>query len=241
MGNWDSSKLYDIYKVRLQVRGRICGGTPKNPDLIDAWLKAKTGHNDKLTEEQAAEIRETLMSETEENNWTTFQADATGLFLPARNVKAMFKESSTLLGITKKKRGSKQILQHAFEIKGENGSDRIYLRDEKGNPKRTHDGDEENPIHVVGPQGPRTALKRFDYCERPIIEFEVWVFKTQPAETRHIGEKELEAMLVFSQENGLGANRSQGYGKHDILAFEKAQSGTTWDADTKKKEATKAA
>ena len=208
--------LYDKYRVTIQMRDWICGGMPKNPDMIETWIKARTGHDDEQTEEQTKEAVEALIESETEACWTGFSGDENGLFIWCRQIKAMFKEAATMLRVTVTKKGSKQILQHGFEIKATDGHDRrVYLG------VKEPSGSEEGPIHVTTPQGPRTALKRFDYVEKARIQFEVWVLKTDAREKRHVGEKELIKMLTFAQENGLGANRSQGYGKFDVVEFSK--------------------
>lgn len=54
-------------------------------------------------------------------------------------------------------------------------------------------------------------------CE---LEFQIWVLKTAPQETRHIGKNELLDMLALAQNNGIGANRSQQSGKFEVIVFE---------------------
>jgi len=78
---------------------------------------------------------------------------------------------------------------------------------------------------VVTPQGPRTAIKRVDYVQHVSFSFEVWVLTTAAQEKRHVGEEELKRMLALGQENGLGADRSQGQGKFEVTAFEKVSNG----------------
>jgi len=214
---FDASKLYDKYAVKLRFRDRVCGGTPKNPELLRGWIAATTEHDDETTTKQEKEAREALLTPTEEKSWIGFPGDNAGLFLWARQIKAMFKEAATMLLVTTQKRGSKQIFQHAFEVKSTEKSrpaDRIYL----GSKEPT--AFSEGPIHVQTPQGPRTALKRVDYLEKPTISFVVWVLTTSGQEKRHVGEEDMVKMLTFSQENGLGADRSQGQGKFDVLEFQ---------------------
>lgn len=217
----DSSALYNRYFVRIQVRERLDGGVPKDPELIAGWVAAKTGHDDeqtqKLVEEHMPDI-ETVTEEVAEGMWTGFKQDDLGYYIETRQVKALFRESATMLGITKKKRGSRQVLQHGFEVRGHDGGSKIYLKtdgDEDLNIKR-----EERAIHVMTPQGPRSAIKRCDYATNAALEWEVWILRTAKAETRHIGCAELELMLTHAQENGLGSNRSQGSGKFDVTRFD---------------------
>lgn len=213
----DSIHLYDRYFVVITVRNRLCGGIPKNAELLKSWIEAGTGHQDEQSEKLTEEAREQMIDATTEKSWIGFYRDpALGLYIETRLVKAMFKECASVLLLTVKKRGSKQILQHGFEIKDEEGREgRIYLR------KHEPDGRKEGPIHVMTAQGPRTALKRVDYVVRPTLKFQVWVLKTAPAETRHLGEKDLREILALAQENGLGADRSQEEGKFTVDSFER--------------------
>lgn len=242
MHDFQSRSLYDIYNVQLTFRDKICGGMPKNPELLKGWIAATTKHEDELTDKQVEEAREALLEPTQDKSWNTFPADDKGLFIWCRAVKALFKESASMLRVNTQRLGSKQIFQHGFEIKPtgaalaaamgvkqvlENGTrvvgkqkhDRIYLG------KTAPDGYDEGPIHVQTPQGPRSAIKRVDYATDVVLEFEVWVLHTAPAEKRHVGEDELVEMLRFGQENGLGADRSQGHGKFDVTHFELLQTG----------------
>lgn len=146
---------------------------------------------------------------------TASSATKKGVYIECRQVKAAVKQSASVLGITRKKTGSKQILAEGGEVKALDGGDRLYLG------KTEPDGFEERPIHVMTAQGPRTALKRVDYCENVKLEFEIWILRTNAQEKRHIGEDELVTILTFMQENGVGADRSQGGGKMDVVEFTK--------------------
>jgi hypothetical protein len=212
---FDSKALYDRYDVEIKIRDRICGGVPKNPELLKGWIAAKTEHNDETTTAQEKEARETILEPTEEKSWNGFPGDENGLFIWSRQIKALFKECASMLRITVTKQGSKQIFQHGFEIKGPVKDDRVYLG------KMAPDGDNEGPIHVQTPQGPRTAIKRVDYITSPTLAFQIWVLKTNANEKRHVGEEDLKLMLRFGQENGLGADRSQGSGKFAVLSFKR--------------------
>lgn len=218
----DSSHLYNRYRIKIEVRERLDGGVPKDPKLIEGWVAAKTGHDDEKTKKLVEEHMPDIDPVTEgvaEGMWTGFKKDDTGHYIETRQVKALFRESATMLSITKKKRGSKQILQHGFEVRGENGGSKIYLGTD-GDGEKLIIEQEEKAIHVMTRQGPRSAIKRCDFATNAVLEWEVWILRTAPAETRRIGKTELELMLTHAQENGLGANRSQGSGKFDVTEFE---------------------
>lgn len=211
----NSRELYDTFSVTIKMRDKLHGGVPKNPDVLEDHIKRKTGYDDEQTKQQVTDAQEDLQEIVEES-WNGFLCDEEkGLYIRALQVKAMLRECGSVLLFFKKKRGSKQIVQHGFEVKAPDGGDKLFLGRDKP------DGHTEGPIHVMTPQGPRTALKRVDYVEGVTIKFEVWILKTSPQESRHLGEKDLLEMLKLAQENGLGADRSQGSGKLDVVEFAK--------------------
>lgn len=65
-------------------------------------------------------------------------------------------------------------------------------------------------------QGPRSSLKLFDYIDQPTITFRLRVLNDGVFK-----EEMLKSILEYCQENGLGADRSQGFGQFDIVSFEK--------------------
>lgn len=215
MNRFDPRSLYDVYELSIQFRTRICGGMPRNKDLIRSWVEATTEHADSKTEELIKENLDLLVNDKADKSWIGFAQDTKGLLIQTRQVKAMLKQSAQVLGITNQKRGSKQIFAEGMEVKAMDGGDRIYLGVQE--PTAYHEG----PIHVMTAQGPRTALRRMDYVERPLLRFEIWVLKTNAQEKRHVGEEDLVTILRHAQENGLGSSRSQGEGKFDIVEFKR--------------------
>lgn len=212
---FESKSLYDIFRVSIRARDKLCGGVPKNKDLLADAVRAHTGHDDAHTQKQIDELGSGAVDLIVEKSWNGFPSDERGLFIPAFQIKAMFKEVSSLMRITVEKRGSKQILQHGtFVVKATSGGDRVHF------DKKEPDGSDEGPVHVMTPQGPRTAIKRVDYVKNVNITFDVWVYGTHATETRHIGEADVVEILRLAQENGLGADRSQGKGTFDVVAFE---------------------
>ena len=218
----DSSELYDKYTIAITIRERMDGGVPKDPKLIKQWVASKTGHDDEKTQKQIEEHMPDVEAATEEvaeTMWCGFKRDAERdfIYIETRQIKAMLRECCVVLGITKKKRGSRQIIQHGFEVKGLEGGSKVPIEVKS-------EGSSEGAIHVMTPQGPRSALKRVDYVgPGSSLKFNLWVLKTTPQETRHIGKADILKMLALAQEDGLGANRSQGAGKFDVTSFEKLE------------------
>jgi hypothetical protein len=228
--------FYDIYRITIRMRDMLCGGKPKNDELLETHLKVKTGFNDQQTARQLADLKEVkpqvsdddIEEEAKKSSIGFLEDPEKGLFIPTYCVKALMKESASMLGIYMKKLGSKQIFQHGFEIKlpedlkekfGVKMVDRLYLGRNKP------DGAYEGPVHAKTPKGPVTSIKRVDYVKDIELTFEIWILSTKSGENRHVGEDTLKALLTFAQENGLGADRSQGQGKFDIYAFQCVQKG----------------
>ena len=219
-----SRRLYDVYAVTIAIREQICGGKPRNEELLADHIRRKTGYDDELTKKQQADAKKPpldeeglkeLTEEKIEKSRTGFLEDGRGLYIDTYQVKAMIKQSAQMLGFYKKKRGSKNMCAEGTEIKGLEHPSRIYLG------VKVPDGTDESVVHAMTPQGPISGIKHVDYVTKPTLRFEVWVLKTAPAETRHMGEDDLVEILTFSQENGLGADRAKGLGKFNVVEFQK--------------------
>lgn len=211
------------------------GGTPKDPKLIEGWLRAKAGIEDveevrmaviRTLAEQGADVRPGMTYEEIEaaaekiagtKETAGFKRGEQGLYIEARQVKAALKESTNILyagqrvGPTKK--GARSFLAERVFV----SPDQLWLsRDEP-------DGIELVVGHVTGAQGPRSTLGYHEYARGAQIGFDVLVARDEiPAEW-------WPDLWVHMQENGLGALRSQGYGKFDILAWERVRLTDTLD------------
>ena len=103
---FDPSDLYDIRPVVIRLRGQLRGGVPRNPDVIRAWVESSTGFKDEKSEELTAEAKEQMLDEVAEKMWTGFyRDDFHGLYIEARQVKAMIKQSAVYAGTFLKDNG----------------------------------------------------------------------------------------------------------------------------------------
>jgi hypothetical protein len=222
---FDARKLYDVYRVTIAFREKLCGGKPANEELLADHIRRQTGHDDELTKRLIEEAKSPtatseglaeLTEEKLEKSRTRFLEErGKGLYIESFQVKACFKQSASMLGFYKKKRGTKNMCAEGAEIKGIDHESRIYLG------KLVPDGTDESVVHAMTPRGPISGIKHVDYVERVTLSFEIWVLKTPSAETRHVGESDVVEILTFAQENGLGAERSRGFGKFSVVEFQK--------------------
>jgi len=69
--------------------------------------------------------------------------------------------------------------------------------------------------HVSGPQGPRSNLTRVEVVSEATIHVEVMVLRDE------IAHRHWPIIFLTGAEEGLGAMRSQGYGRFDLTRFER--------------------
>lgn len=230
------SNLFRTYRAEIAFRDRIVGATPSDPKLIEGWLRSKMG----LTRED--EIREltvrTLVdlglysTEDESELDTSFQSlsqaaetiakksqtqrfkrDEHGLYIEDRIVKAMLREVVSILFPYQApnnagKWGPTRKAARSFFV------ERVFV-----NPSRIHLGVAEPTGidlfvgHVSGPQGPRSTLGYYEYVERARCTFDVIVMKDE------VKDEQWGEIWALAEEIGLGAMRSQSFGRFDVEAW----------------------
>lgn len=231
--------MWTRYEVTLAFRDRVVGGIPNNRKLIEGWIGANMPA---VSEEEKAKLAEatvsqlpTLTEEKAEGMWTTFKNDGNGIYLEGRCVKAMIKEASNILrpwfiqweneqkkGKSKAEDGEGKKTSSRFTGLKAKAAERVeveqniiyIMRDGKKLPKP--DGNEEKPIHIMTAQGPRTALKRFDFVNSPAeVKFTLRFLRDGVFDI-----DVLTRIFEYSSWNGLGADRSQGMGMFDVVSID---------------------
>jgi hypothetical protein len=227
-GIFDSqSTLFVQYRARLVFRDKLLGGIPKDPQLIEGWLRSRAG----LTETN--EIRHVMLRTLGElgveasadmsfeqleqasaavaarKQTTGFKVGEQGLYIEARQVKAMLKESTNVVfggerfGPTRK--GPKPfVAEHVFVE-----PDRLWLG------AREPHGVEMTIGHLIGPTGPRSIVGYHEFVQDATLEFRVLTMRDC------LSPEQWADLWVHAQENGLGALRSQGFGRFFIEQWER--------------------
>src|SRR5215472_14312596 len=229
--------LWQRYRGSLRFRERVYGGIPKNPHIFESWQKAKQARLvpiepsaeererfglvtggvmlQRIAEEDKEEVGE--LDETVEAGETVFRRDAEGrLVLREFMLKSAIKEATQRLGYyTKLKRnedgmGLRSHMQTGFYVTPRTLQ---LLRD--GVPLTEPDGSDEAQGRVPTPKGPKSILRKSEYVESPVIEFEI---KMLPF--KGFGYQELLRVLTLVCEIGIGSWRSREEGKLDLMSFE---------------------
>jgi hypothetical protein len=218
--------LWTTYTVRLAFRDRLIGGIPKDPKLIEGWLRGKAGIDDPQDLRLAvlrtlAEVGDETPEVANENGLaqaamlasqkrtTGFKVGADGLYVESRQVKAMLKESTNIVFAGERWGPTRKAARAFF-------AERVFIEPDKLTlGVREPTGTELVVGHIAGPMGPRSTLTNYEYVERPLVEFRVMVLRdcVSPEQWRDIWS--------HAQENGFGTLRSQGHGRFDVTMWER--------------------
>lgn len=222
------AKYWYSYRVKIQIRGWLLAGKAMSLDAARAQIEAQAKKLkikptvEAMYEKRAAGStdaeKEEMLEDVKDEGICEFhrRPDHPGIWIPSNNIKAGLKENWTAVGYTKAKVGSRSRLAETTFVRSVPQGDAfkpvewdwVRLGDEPHHELHTA------IAYIKGPQGPVTAIKRHEYVINPVIEFDIIMsdraVKELPAEM-------LAGTLVHFSEHGLGACRSQGYGKFDIL------------------------
>lgn len=241
--------LFTYYAVTLEFRDRIVAGIPSDKRVIEQWIMRGMGvtRQDEvqvLTTQTLREIgvnvddiwpgeeksfqnlRTAAEAIASKSQTTVFKRNpALGLYIESRQVKAMLRESCNILwpwdnigwG------GKTTVDKKSGEEKQTRGkSPRSYLIETISiEPLNISLGVHEPTgidlalQHVTGPQGPRSALGYYEYVERPIVSFLVMTLRDR------LGEDRWRDLWRYAQQHGVGAKRSQDFGRFKVVRWDK--------------------
>jgi hypothetical protein len=237
------AELFAAYAVQLKFEDKLMGGVPKNPKVIQGWLRAKAGITEArelfqvtartmeengtplgvspsaLAEMDADEMYNIIDRATEEHaalkSTNGFKSDDDGLYIEDRQVKAMLKESTNIVFPYQK---GKKDGQWGTTKKTPKSflAETVFVR-----PGRLYLGTEEPdgielmPGHVKDQLGKRSTLTYHEYVERPVLNFEVEVMRDE------LTLDQWGLVWLHAQSNGLGALRSQSHGRFEVTKFER--------------------
>lgn len=227
------AEMFVRYEVAIQFVDKIMGGTPQKADLVAGWIRSRMGVTDDA--ELAQVVRQTLLDlgvSTPENatleeiaaasekigmerHGNTFKRDHDGLFIETRQIKSGLKESVNVLfagerwGKTKK--GPKNAMAEWVFVDGH----KMHLGRDVPDGTWTQHG------VVSGPQGSRSTLTQYDYCEQPYAVFTIKSILDPGDGKERITGDQWRQILTYLQSSGLGALRSQGHGQFKVVGFQR--------------------
>lgn len=210
-------------RIEIQIRDRLLAGKPASLDAATAMLKAR-GLNEFVAEaEDITDPTERALAAeriAKDEGLCEFarRSGKPGIWLSSNNIKAGVKESWSVLGLRNSVRGSRGALAEGIFVNGLGGGEEggwIYLGEKP-------DGVFSSVAHTTGPMGPVSSIKRNEYVEKPRIVFEVIIANAKSVSEK-VSDDELASALTHFGEHGLGASRSQGYGRFDVVSVEEIE------------------
>ncbi len=208
-------------RIEIQIRDMLLAGKPANLDAANAMLKAR-GLEDHV--EAAADIIDPTERKAAADKIASDEGlcefsrrpGKPGIWMPSNNIKAGFKENWSVLGLRVEVRGSRGALAEGIFVagigEGSEERDWVYLGEKP-------DGVHTAVAHTTGASGPVSSIKRHEFVKTPKIVFEVMIANAKAVSDK-ISDDELAKTLVHYGEHGLGACRSQGFGRFDIVSVQ---------------------
>ena len=225
------------YEATLQFTGRLVGGNPSDPELVEGWLKANLGISDEdqlrawtlkhLAETQGIDptsatdddIARAMSQNALEKKAQVFKRTRDGEpYIEGRHIKAMVKEA---IGIAYP-RGEHKWGQY----RGKNGlvggkEPKSYAAERVSIPELPYivgedvDGVELAVGHLKDWRGEtRSTLGYFEYVTQPTLTFRLEVLDDC------ITEEQWARIFSTAERNGLGARRSQGSGQFLVTSWD---------------------
>ena len=204
--------LWDYYVLEINVH-RLAAGIPQSKNTMGAWLDAKAARISSVGEAVGAPSTAAAVAadqvamldrvEAEENRSCIFYRDTDGRpSYEGRCLKAALKEAANILkdGLGKKAWRSKL-------------AERVFVL-ERTVPITVPVTTEQRVVHAMTPMGPRTSIKSFEVAENVPLTFHLRVLKDAV-----VDEADLQLLLEYSSINGIGSDRSQGWGTFDLISF----------------------
>lgn len=203
------------FDVELLV-GRIAGGTPTDPRVAEAWLKTKLGvDKDDLIREAVAEVMvergvgadEATAVVSANKHLNGFRRDESGLYVEGRQVKAAIKEAANVRWPKERWGPSRKGTLSFF-------AEHVFCQEDR------------IPLGVAEPSG---VAQRFVHTWRGSgIQYEEYVDEAKlrftVATDYDFKTEEWALLWLTGEQQGIGASRSQGYGRYTVTRWDKATS-----------------
>lgn len=198
--------------------GCIAGGTPTDPKVAEGWLKKKLGadKDDEIRAlvastmvERGVGLEDATTIVDAQKHLNGFKKDANGLYIDGRQLKAALKEAAnvavgagklTQRGWGKTNKGMLSYLaEHVFVVE-----DKLYL----GVSEPT--GVNQRFVHTFRGSG----IQYEEYVEGATIDFTV-------ISDHDFTDDEWATIWTTGQQQGIGASRSQGYGRYEVTKWDR--------------------
>jgi hypothetical protein len=215
----EAPEMFRYYDVVLEMEGEFGASIPKTREEILKMLENRmpTNKPDDAVEigELADQVAEAVAVEDGEEEKAlpgaaTFLSDENGLYYEGRCVRGHLKDCAL------QAQGfmyARNALVKNFRAKFANS---VYVVDQKiYMDKREVEGTQQRFIQVMTRQGPRSSIKYVDYVLAPTLSFTLKVLNNNV-----ILEDHIRKVFEYGGTHGMGAERSQSWGRYQLVSLE---------------------
>lgn len=193
--------------------GRIAGGTPSDPNVAEGFIRTKLGmDNDKVIQQAVSEIMvdrgitaAQAAAELATNKYLNgFKRDEWGLYIEGRQLKSAIKEAANIRWPKATWGPSRKGTKGFF-------AEHVFVQEDR------------LPLGVAEPSGVAqhfvqsrfgSSMKYLEHVDDVEVTFTITTDYEFSAE-------EWALLWLTGEQQGLGANRSQGYGRYEVIAWER--------------------
>lgn len=219
------------FEARIKL-DRICGGIPSDPKVAKGWLESKLGAKDDLIRDMVAEVMAERGISAEEaadvvdirKHLNGFKRTQDGLlYIEGRQVKAMLKESANIRwpypvvvwGPNGRRKAASEKGQGRGKLSSSFFAEHVFVQED---------------VISLGVTEPTDIIQRFPQTWRgSAIQYEEYVDECEigftVATDYPFTEEEWAMVWLTAEQNGLGATRSQGYGRFKVTQWKRVKGG----------------
>lgn len=230
--------MWKTYKVKMKFIGKLCGSVPIDPELIKNWLEARKPRvkppGAKSIDETAKEVSNSVVNvneqkEIEDRVTLAFQSHGGGLVMRGGTVKAHLKDCARVLSslYMGKIQGERSLAIRVLNCINVQEYWIPLLRDgvlKGGAPIKEVIKEADNyfdkAVHVQTMRGPRNALKRILYLDKPEMTVHLSILENQSSKLV-VSIDDLKKVFEFGCLKGFGGERGDGEGRYEFDINEK--------------------
>lgn len=229
--------MWSEHKLTMNFTTELCGGRTRYGKIVDDWVRLRAATNagfrklqesppgpdgkpPRSLEEVAVEAHETLdpltdeIEEATQKRWVGFSRDERGLFVRGGNIRAHFKDAATALARILRQENNPlaaPIKMFAHKVKEcvYVKEDRVYVCSSADKVYTEPSGNREATMSVMTAQGPRTCLKRIDFCHPARLCATIQLLEGAEITLGHV-----KLCFDYGMVQGFGQDRSLGYGRY---------------------------
>lgn len=220
--------MWKKLEVTLKFENKLCGSVPLNPDIIEPWLSARMPNTKpngaRSMESNVKEVMSTMAVEEENAEIADritlgFQKVGNGLVMRGGTVKAHLKDCSRIVSsmIIGKIKGERSLALRIINCV--NVEEYWIPLSKQGKLIEEPDDVFEKAVHVMTMMGPRNALKRILYIERPQMKFNLVIALKQDGKPV-VTVDELTSVFDYGAVHGYAGERGDGEGRYKFTIKE---------------------